>query len=191
MTVKEGDLVFISNPNHPGQEVAGIVMPGTPGQKADIHIISSADPYSIVKDVPERRYVDHHGFRKAGEWPIDYSPEAKAKFANPDDNGVIHTFQETSNADAPQEHSDGEPEASGTGGDGSGVVHSESDSSETEDETGEDQPDQESTESEGPSDVEDSDEREEDESSEEVPQSAQDGEPVSATKRKRGGKSRR
>ena len=181
MTVKEGDLVFVSSPNHPGQEVAAIVMPGAPGQKADLHILSSADPYSVIKGVPERRYVDHHGFRKAGEFPMEYSPESKAQFAN----------QETTNADAPQELSEGSDEVSESEGNGIGLVHSES---EEEPETfgfGEDQSNQESAEGEGPSDVEDNDEREEDENSEEVPESKSDGEPVSSTKRKRGGKSRR
>lgn len=177
MTIKKGDIVFVSQPHTP-QVVAAVVMATASAKlsglpQAVVHIISSTDPYSWII-VPHREYADDAGYLEADESePTALRPKEKM------------------NADAPQEHSDGEPEASGTGGDGSGVVHSESDSPETEDETGEDQSNQESEEGEGPSDVEDDDEREEDESSEEVPQSEQDGEPVSATKRKRGGKSRR
>lgn len=180
MTVKKGDIVFVSQPHTP-QVVAAVVMDTAPAKlsglpQAVVHIISSTDPYSWTI-VPHREYADDSGYLEADESePTALRPK------------------ETTNADAPQEHSEGESETPDAEGLGARMDDSESDSSETEDETDEDESEEDSSEDEGPFDVEsdeESDEREEDQGSEEVPPSEQDGEPVSATKRKRGGRSKR
>lgn len=180
MTVKKGDIVFVSQPHTP-QVVAAVVMATAPAKlfglpQAVVHIISSTDPYSWAI-VPHREYADDAGYLEADESePTALRPK------------------ETTNADAPQEHREGEPAPFGIEGTGAGVVHSTTQEEPEAFGLGEDESDQESSEDEGPFDVEpneESDEREEDESSEEVSQGEQDGEPVSSTKRKRGGKSRR
>ena len=168
MTVKRGDTVFVSQPHH-ATPVPGIVLSVVPATssglpQANVHIVSSADPYASTL-VAHREYADDHGYLEAHESePTETRP------------------QETNNADASEEFSEGLESESDSEGDGAGVVSEEQGTSENPNEDGEGEPPQES---------EEVGEREEDEGSEEVSQDEQDGEPVSTSKRKRGGRSRR
>lgn len=170
MTVKKGDIVFVSQAHH-STPVAGIVLSVVPATssglpQANVHIVSSADPYSSVL-VPHREYADDHGYLEADEGePLEVRP------------------QETNNADAPQEHSSGESEGADSEGDGSGVVREEPEASEDSEPDSETEPEEDSTEGEV-------DEREEDETAPPLSAGAEDGKPVPTTGRKRSGRSRR
>lgn len=166
MTVKKGDIVFISQPHH-STPVPGIVLSVLPASAEVwpdvlVHIVSSTDPYAWVK-VPHKCYVGEPGYLAADE---DEPTESQPK--------------ETNNADASEELSEGSGEESSDEGDGSGLVSEEQGASEESDEDGEGEPQEEQEEVD--------DEREEDESSSSISEEDSGGESVPPTKRKRGGR---
>lgn len=163
MTVKKGDIVFVTQAHH-AQQVAAIVMGVVPATRsglpqASVHIVSSADPYSTTL-AAHREYADDVGYLEVDEEePFKLRPK------------------EINNADAPQEFSEGFAEESDSEGDGAGVVSEEPRTPEESEAGGEGQPEEESEEV--------IDEREEDESPAEVPEEESDGEPVPPAKHKR------
>lgn len=178
MTVKKGDIVFVSQPHHstpvPGVVLSVVPAPAEVWPDINVHIISSADPYASTR-VSHKCYVGDSGYLAADE---DEPTEPKPK--------------ETKNADASQEYSSGESSTSNAEGNGAGVDDGESEAPANEESDSETESEEDSSEDQGPFDVEpdeeDDDEREEDETAPPVSEGAEDGKSVSSTRRKRGGR---
>lgn len=161
MTVVRGDTIFVTQA-HAAQEVVAIVA-SVQYPQVRAHVVSSTDPYHL-ETFDHRVYADDIGYLEVDEpQPTELRPKP----------------QETAHADAPPEFSSGESETPDAEGDGSGVVHEESESAAEEEPASEDE-----QEEDPPEDEEVADEPEEGEGSKAVPEDEPDRQPVRTSRRK-------
>lgn len=157
MTAKKGDIVFVTQ-GHTSQPVAAVVMDHVSNiDEVSVHVISSSDPYSVVK-VSHRFYSDDVGYLEADEAePLDARPVAP-----PVDNDHVEEGAELFGLGQPNPDVSNE-DPTDSGGDPPTDESGDQGSEEEED-----------------------DESEEDESSSTTSEGDEDGKPVSATRGKRG-----
>lgn len=110
MTVKKGDIVFVSQAHHstPVPAVVLSVVPATSSglPQANVHIISSSDPYASIL-VAHREYSDDSGYLEADE----SEPTESHPVADPTPEGVGGTGAPES---TPEESEDESEESEGS-----------------------------------------------------------------------------
>ena len=171
MTAKKGDIVFVTQ-DHYAKPVAAVVMENVTNiDQVVVHVLSSSDPYAR-STVKHRVYFDQPGYLEADE------PEPDQATPPPVDNDHVEEGAELFGTDSNQsEPSNDMPEVDVVASRDHVSEVDPTDSGEDSAPSGESDPDEEE---------EEEDESEEDESSSAAAEGDQDGQPVSAPRRKRG-----